>query len=157
MKHTNLIFLLFFIGLFFASCSGPESPIFVEIINVKVADIKNNEVFLEGDAVFKNPNPIAGRLVKTDIDVVVNDIEVGKIRQDLATEVKANSDFTVPVHVNFPFNKITKNKKNLLKGLLNALIDQKALVSYKGTVTINFLKIDFETPIEYEEEVSLKE
>lgn len=146
------------LGCFFiTSCSGPEAPVFIEMKNIEVDDIRNSQVYLTGDAIFKNPNPIAGKLVKTDIDVVVNEIEVGKILQDLSTNIEANSEFTVPVKVNFPMKKVFENKKGLLKGLVNALLDQKALVSYKGTVTINFLKIDFETPIDYKEEVSLKE
>lgn len=157
MKNTKFILFAFSICLFFTACSGPESPVFIEMKDVKVEDVRSGQIYLSGNAIFKNPNPVAGKLVKTDIDVVVNEIEVGKISQDLSTEIKANSEFVVPVKVNFPMKKVFENKKGLIKGLMNALLDQKAMVSYKGSVTINFLKIDFETPIEYEEEVSLKE
>ena len=142
--------------LFAGACSGPEPPVFLKMENVKMDGIRNSEVFLSANAVFHNPNPIAGKLVKTDIDVVVNEIPIGKVKQDLETEIKSNAEFSVPVNINFPLKKITENKKGLLKGLLNAIIDEKALVHYEGTVTINFLKIKFETPIVHEEEVSLK-
>lgn len=156
MKNIFFLLATSSILFFFAACSGPQPPVFVEMKNIKIDDIRNDEVFLTGDAVFMNPNPIAGKLVKTNLSVMVNDIEAGTAKQEVSVEINENSEFTVPVNINFPYSKILANKKGLVKGLLNALLDQKAAAHYTGSITVNFLKIDFEVPVNHEEDVSLK-
>ena len=83
-------------------------------------------------------------------NVEVLDVKNGQVY------VTANADFTVPVNINFPLKKVFESKKGLLKGVLNALIDKKANVKYEGTITLNFLKVDFDVPVDYEGELVIK-
>ena len=57
---------------------------------------------------------------------------------------------------NFPIKKAFSNKKGLLKGVLNALIDKKADVHYEGKITLNFMKVNFDVPVDYDVELVLK-
>ena len=148
--------VLFICLAFLASCSQPEAPTFVKMQNVKVDDVRNNQVYLSGEAIFHNPNPIAGKLVNTDLSLTVNEIDMGKVQQDTSINIAANSEFMVPVNVDFPLKKVMSNKKGILKGVLNALLDNKVDARYSGTITLNFLKVNFDVPVDYEAEVSLK-
>jgi len=124
--------------------------------DVEVLDIKGGQVYVTANAVFNNPNPVSGKLVDTNLKVIVNEIDMGTVQQDTTTAIPANADFTVPVNINFPLKKVFESKKGLLKGVLNALIDKKANVKYEGTITLNFLKVDFDVPVDYEGELILK-
>ena len=149
-------FTFFFCLIFLAACSKPKAPSFVRMENVEVEDIRNNEVYVTANAVFDNPNPVSGKLVDIDLSVVVNEVDMGKVRQDTITIVPANSEFSVPVNINFPINKAFSNKKGLLKGVLNALLDKKANIHYEGEITLNLLKINFSVPVDYDAELTLK-
>lgn len=148
--------IVFILLAFVASCSQPEAPTFVKMQNVKVDDVRNNQVYLSGEAIFHNPNPIAGKLVNTNLNLTVNEIDMGKVQQDTSINITANSDFVVPVNVDFPLKKVMSNKKGILKGVLNALLDNKVDARYSGSITLNFLKVNFDVPVDYEAEVSLK-
>jgi len=124
--------------------------------NVEVVDVKNGQVYVTANAVFNNPNPVSGKLVDTDLKVMVNEIDMGTVQQDTTTAIPANADFKVPVNINFPLKKVFESKKGLLKGVLNALIDKKANVKYEGTITLNFLKVNFDVPVDYEGELVIK-
>lgn len=126
----------------------------MEILDVQ--NISKNEVFVKANAVFNNPNPVAGKLVNTDLNVIVNEVDIGTVQQDTTISIPPSSDFKVPVNVNFPLSKVLLNKKGLLKGVLNALIDKKAQVHYEGKITINFMKINFDVPVDYDGELVLK-
>ncbi len=152
MKYTFLIFTC----LFFIACSKPAAPTFLKMEDVEVVDVKDKQVYVTANAVFNNPNPVAGKLVDTDLKVIVNEIDMGTVQQDTTTAIPANSNFKVPVHINFPINKVFSSKKGLLKGVLNALIDKKANVKYEGTITLNFLKVNFDVPVDYEGELVIK-
>ena len=152
MTYTFLIITC----LFFIACSKPEAPTFIKMENVEVQDVKGNQVYVTADAVFNNPNPVSGKLVDTDLKVIVNEIDMGTVQQDTTIAIPANSNFKVPVSIDFPLKKVFDNKKGLLKGVLNALLDKKADVKYEGTITLNFLKVDFDVPVDYEGELVIK-
>ena len=124
--------------------------------DVEVLDVKNGQVYVTANAIFNNPNPVSGKLVDTNLKVMVNEIDMGTVQQDTTTAIPANSDFKVPVNINFPLKKVFESKKGLLKGVLNALIDKKANEKYEGTITLNFLKVDFDVPVDYEGELVIK-
>lgn len=147
----------FFVCLIFlAACSKPEAPSFLRMEKVEVEDIRNNQVYVVAEAVFNNPNPVSGSLVDIDLNVVVNEVDMGKVRQDTAAVIPANSEFIVPVKINFPIKKAFSNKKGLLKGVLSALIDKKADVHYEGKITLNFMKVNFDVPVDHDVELQLK-
>ena len=148
--------IAFILLAFVASCTQPEAPSFIKMQNVKVDDVRNSQVYLSGEAVFHNPNPIAGKLVDTDLHLTVNEVDMGKVQQDTSINIAGNSEFIVPVKVDFPLKKVMSNKKGLLKGVLNALLDKKVDAKYSGTITLNFLKVNFDVPVDYEVEVALK-
>ena len=148
--------IAFLLLAFVASCSQPEAPTFHIMQNIKVTDVRDNQVYLSGEAVFHNPNPIAGKLVKTDLTLTVNEIDMGKVLQDTSINIAANSDFVVPVNVDFPLRKVMSDKKGILKGVLNALLDNKIDAHYRGTITLNFMKVNFKVPVDHKAEVDLK-
>ena len=103
-----------------------------------------------------NPNSIGAKLMKTDLDIFINDIEVGKANQRLYTEIGPNSEFTIPVKCDFSAKDLLKDQGNTLGGLLNALVENKVDLTYKGTVRLKIAGLEFDVPVDYEQEIKLK-
>lgn len=150
----NLILLLFVVQLF--SCSGPQEPVFKRVTNVSIDKITGSTIYVSGSALFHNPNSVGGTLKDINIDVWANDTEVGKIAQPEDVLIKSNSEFTIPLKIDFPLKKITKNQKGLLSSVLDAVLNKKVTLDYKGAFTFAILGVNVEVPIEYQEEVPLK-
>jgi len=150
-KLTLLVLILSLI-----SCKITNEPEFKSIDNYKILKITNQEVKIGSDANFHNPNDVGCKVVTTNITVFVNDIEVGKVNQNKSIDLEANNDFKIPLVVQFPFSKISKDQKGLLNGLINVLISKDIKVKYKGFVTLKKAGISFDIDIEGEEKIKLK-
>lgn len=148
---------LFFIPLIFllSSCSGPQSPVLKSIADVEVREMNFNNVTLDSELLYHNPNALGANVKSSDIAVSVNDIPVGNVKQLATVEIEGKSDFTVPVTISFPPKDILK-KEGLLKSVLQVYANEKAIIKYLGTMTFTIGGIDFDVPIDHEEEVALK-
>jgi LEA14-like dessication related protein len=149
----KLVYVLFFVFLF--SCSGPKDPEFKRVENIKHVQKGKLEYTLTADIIMSNPNPISAKLMKTDLDIFVNDVKVGKVKQRLYTEVSANSEFTIPVKCEFSAAEILKNQNNSIGSLLNVLLDKKVDLQYVGSVKLKVAGLEFDVPVDYKQEIKL--
>ena len=134
---------------------GPKSPSFINLDNVKILSAKARKVVLQGDAIFNNPNAIAGKLTKTDIHIKINDVNITDIEQTTLIDVPKNSNFTVPVHFSFNPKKLTQDNDGFLQNAIKSFLSNELTIEYAGYVTIEVLGIGFDVPIDYTEKVSL--
>ncbi len=153
MKRQFYALLLLIPVLF--SCEKPKDLQFKAVEDLEVLRFDGEEIVLQGKAAIHNPNPYSIEVTKANIDVKVNDVEVGKVEQNERTEVSGNSDFRLPLVVRFPPNKVFGNK-GLLGGALNAIFKKKVDVYYKGTITVAALGLPIDIPVEATKEVKLK-
>ena len=134
---------------------GPKSPSFINLDNVKILSANARTVVLQGDAIFNNPNAIAGKLTKTDIHIKINDVDITDIEQTTSIDVPKNSNFTVPVNFSFNPKKLTKDNDGFLQNAIKSFLSNELNIEYAGCVTIEVLGIGFDVPIDYTEKVSL--
>ena len=134
---------------------GPKSPSFINLDNVKIISANARKVVLQGDAIFNNPNAIAGKLIKTDIHIKINDVDITDIEQTTLIDVPKNSNFTVPVNFSFNPKKLTKDNDGFLQNAIKSFLSNELNIEYAGCVTIEVLGIGFDVPIDYTEKVSL--
>jgi LEA14-like dessication related protein len=134
---------------------GPKSPSFINLDNVKILSANSRKVVLQGDAIFNNPNAIAGKLIKTDIHIKINDVDITDIEQTTSIDVPKNSNFTVPVNFSFNPKKLTKDNDGFLQNAIKSFLSNELNIEYAGCVTIEVLGIGFDVPIDYTEKVSL--
>ena len=134
---------------------GPKSPSFINLDNVKILSANARKVVLQGDAIFNNPNAIAGKLIKTDIHIKINDVNITDIEQTTLIDVPKNSNFTVPVNFSFNPKKLTKDNDGFLQNAIKSFLSNELNIEYAGCVTIEVLGIGFDVPIDYTEKVSL--
>ncbi len=148
---------LLFFGLSFiliSSCSTYKEPEFRKATKINIKELNVRNVTLESDLIYFNPNVIGANISAFDIMVNVNNIEIGKLNQNGDVLIEANSEFVIPTSVSFPPKKILKSE-GLLKSALQLFSNERALVEYKGHVTLKLGGIEFEIPLNYQEEIEL--
>ena len=158
-RTSLLLFIGFGLSLMtflMTSCSRPQAPVFKKIKNVRVEDANLKNVTLLADAVLFNPNSVGCMIQSTDIDVIANEVAVGKIVQEVETEMPAQSEFEIPLVLNFPTKKIFEKNSGLLDGILSALGDKTVDVQYNGTIKVKAMGMSFNVPVEQSQVVPLK-
>ncbi|MFT4599175.1 MAG: LEA14-like dessication related protein [Bacteroidia bacterium] len=156
MKGSSLFKLTIGSLILISGCmGGPKSPSFINLDNVKIVSANASKVVLQGEAIFNNPNAIAGKLTKTDIHIKINDVDITDIEQTTSIDVPKNSNFTVPVNFSFNPKKLTQGNEGFLQNAIKSFLSNELVIEYSGYVTIEVLGIGFDVPIDYTEKVSL--
>lgn len=152
LKHTLFSILLV---LILNSCSVSEAPEFVGLTNFKTNTIDINTILVESDIIFFNPNDIGCVLEGTDLDVLVNGVDVGKATQTKDIYIEDNRNFHLPVLIKFSPKEVFKKNSGILGGILTAISSKKVDVQYIGSVTLSIGGIPFEIDIDETQEVPL--
>ena len=138
------------------SCTVSEAPEFNGINMVTAKTIDLNTIKVEANALFFNPNDIGCEVTYTDINVLVNSIDVGKAVQTRAVSVKGKSNFQIPLVIHFSPTEVFKQNKGIFNGIVSVLTTKKVNIQYKGLVTLNKGLIPFTIDINESQEVPLK-
>ncbi len=147
-----IVFVLF--GL--VSCTVSETPEFVGLEEVKLQKFDTKEIEVFAELKFLNPNSLGGTLKCDGIEVSVNGLNVGVIRSEVF-EVPSKKEFTVPLIARIPYDELFKSdRNNLLKNLLNVLLDKKIHVKYTGVVTYKLGAFTYDYPLNYSDTISFK-
>jgi len=137
------------------ACQTIEEPRLLSFTPVSIEKINTSEVILSAKVTFFNSNPLGGTLNKVHLNVFANEVHISDISQKLNIEVKSQSNFDVPIDIRIPLKSILNKESGFLGGLVNALTQRKVKLTYSGTATVNFAKMELNLPIEKEEEVSI--
>jgi LEA14-like dessication related protein len=97
----GLIFSIVFISTVLTSCFQLQELQIGEIKNIQMKGLNNNLITLQITVPIQNPNPYRLKIKSGDLKVMVNNTEVGKIKQmeNLVISGKSSKDYTVRVVV----------------------------------------------------------
>lgn len=95
------------------------------------------------DLVYYNPNHIGFQVRRTEADVYVNNVYLGKAISDTLIKVARKSDFVIPLH-------IKTNMKNLLSNSWGLLTKDSVMVTASGTITAGVAGVFKTIPLTYE-------
>lgn len=156
MKNT-LFFLLSLIAL--SACNRDAiEPKFQKIENIVVKDLTASKVQIDADAVVYNPNPVSIQLNNIEIDVFANDLKVSHVSQSKMTVIAKRDNFNIPLSLSFnPTELFQDNLIGLLESALGSYQQQKVDLTFIGYAQFEVKGIKFTVPIEYEDEILLKE
>ena len=156
MKNT-LFFLLSLLAL--SACNRDAiEPKFQKIENIIVKDLTASKVKIDADAVVYNPNPISIQLNNIELDVFANDLKVSHISQTKVSEIAKRDNFNIPLSLSFnPTELFQDNLIGLLESALGSYQQQKVDLKFIGYAQFEVKGIKFTVPIEYEDEILLKE
>jgi hypothetical protein len=149
--------LMFFIAvLFIVGCSVKKKPIFIKVDDVKIISVALDTVRLKANALFKNPNDIGGKLATDEIKVIINGVEVAQVSSE-EFKVPARKEFSIPLKVAIPANKIFGNNKNgFLGGLINSILNKSVKVQFKGDLKYKVLGFSDVYAIDKTEDIKIK-
>lgn len=152
---SKFFWLLGLVSLFVISCTVNESPEFVQISNVSVENYSNETITVTSDLVFLNPNSVGGILQVNNVKVWVNNTDLGNVNS-ADFKVPSKKEFTVPVIFEIPYNRIFKDKKNIVLNVLQSFQTKSIEVSYKGNITYKLGVFAYDYPVDYTEIIDLK-
>ena len=152
---TYLILAIFFCK-FHISCNNLEKPVFKTIENIEVNKANFSKVIIQADAVFENPNQMSINLVGTDLEVEGNNINLGKVIQQREIKVNAKNEFSIPIIITFPPQKLWQDQKGLIGGLIDAYLDREVSLRIFGTINMKAAGIPFKLSIDQTRVVKIK-
>lgn len=148
MNRRLLLFLL--ISISSLSCNTFKIPDFVTFTNLRTESVGLMETTVAMDLVYYNPNRIGFQVRRTEADVYVDDVYLGRAISDTLIRVAKKSEFVIPV-------RIKTDMKNLLKNAWSAFSNRSVQVRASGTITAGAGGIFKTIPLAYEgrHEISL--
>ena len=151
MLNKLLLFFLIILGAF--SCKQPDKePEFKHVQNIQVKKFTGEEVLLNAEAVFYNPNDMRMKLRGVDVDLYVEGKKVGNIEQDTNMPVLPMSEFTVPFDATFNLKEV-----GAMNTLLNVMLGgKKLMVRYDGFIKVTVNGLPFRVKVDYENEVRFR-
>lgn len=148
-----LLFTLLLIQ--FTACEAPKQPEFKELTNVKFNSWTKGNLSLTADAVLNNPNPFGIQLTGTDLNLLLDGKKAAHVQQTIDMQVPAAQNFKLPININI--NPQDLSPDLLLGGALSVFGNKKIQMRLNGTVTARLLEIDFKIPVDYTQDLSLKD
>ena len=143
------------IFLWLINCSITEKPIFIKVDHIKIIKANARKVILKADAFFKNPNHIGGELTTDSIQVWINGEKIAKVSSE-PFKIPAREEFTVPMLVEIPTKRIFENNKDgILSGLINAVLNKRVKVQFKGNLYYKVLGYSNAYTIDKTQEIKL--
>lgn len=150
MKNSLYFTVLIFI---ISSCAVHKQPIFIKIDTLKISSFSRDTIRLKATAFFENPNNIGGKISTDEIKVIVNGTEVAQVFSE-EFKVPAKKEFSIPLTVIIPANKVFKNNKNgILGGLLNSFLKKSIEVQFKGDLKYKVFGFSSTYPLDIIQEI----
>ena len=128
-----------------------KAPEFKGITGIDLKKNTQGNLVLVANAKYHNPNLLGGKFQVKDIKVFVNDKYLANLNAD-TYKVPTKKDFIVPLEVDFDTKYL---KKDNLLDALNAALNNKLKVQYKGKIFYVSHDLNIPYTIDYTQEVKL--
>ncbi len=145
MKRCSIVTILF-ISAFFFSCSIQQLNI-GNPEGIEVEELSMKAVKLKIMVPIENPNNFSFTLKGVNLDLIVNDKNVGKVQKMDKLRIPANSKQTYPV----TFELTTKDALSNILYLVGELQKRKPKLEIIGTITVSKLGIPKRIKVENEQ------
>ena len=132
-------FYFIVILILMTSCAVNKKPVFVKVDNIKLVSLASDTIRLKASAFFKNPNDVGGKISTDEIKVIINGAEAAQVFSN-EFKVPARKEFEIPLNVVIPAKRVFENnKKGILGGLLNSILNKSIKVQFKGELKYKIL------------------
>lgn len=148
MRILSLFLIL--LATSFYGCERPKEKIVLKSIRDVVVDATTDPT-LKANAIFFNPNNVKGKLKKIDVEIFVNGKKAAKVDQDFNTVIPANSEFTVPLHVNLAIKEL-----GFMDTVMGMIGGKKFEVHYLGSLKLSYKGVPIRVPVDYKDNVRVR-
>jgi LEA14-like dessication related protein len=146
----SLISAIIFLLLSLCSCRNLKEPVFKGIENVQMKTIGMNGSLMTLDLKYFNPNNINARMKNAEGDAWLDSTYLGHFYVDTTVDIRANSDFLIPV-------KLNVDMKFILQNSLASFLNEQVLIRIKGKAKLGKGGIYKKYPLSYEGKQNIKE
>ena len=150
MKFKIFLFFAFFSIIFLTSCEVKEITV-GDVQGVSITTMSKDYIDVEIMIPIKNPNNFGFKLVKADIDIEMNGVNLGKISKLKKIKIPANSN---EVHT-FSLRVSMDDLKLGGIAFLGSLLANKAGVNMKGYIKARAFLISRKVDVDYNKNVKL--
>lgn len=151
MKQIAAYILLF---LTLISCVSKEIE-YQKVENLKVRSLTSKDITLSADAVFKNPNILGGKVFSEDIKVFIENRAITTVKSK-EFKIPAIKEFSVPLEVTIPFDKIPGYQKGGILGVIMGSLSKTYKIRFKGKLKYKVVGFKASYNIDHTEELKLE-
>jgi LEA14-like dessication related protein len=151
MKSNYTSIPLIAVLMLCVSCIPQEKIILRDVKNVHVEAIDKENVRLNGDVVFFNPNATRLRLKEIKVDVYVGGKKSAYVDQKLEALARGNSEFSVPLTV-----QVSLKELGLMDALASLFGGKKYEIHYRGHLKAKVNGWPVKVPVDHKEDFKLK-
>lgn len=143
----RLLLVLLTLGLL-AGCA-PKEPVVLREVHIKAVEMARDgkNAMLKADAILYNPNKGSMRLKEIDMDIFIDDKKSARIDQQLTAQIKAVSEFTVPLEV-----QLNLSDAGLLDTIFS-LFGKKHKIRFAGKLRVKVKGFPVSIPIDHTDEI----
>ncbi|MDP4827216.1 MAG: LEA type 2 family protein [Flavobacteriales bacterium] len=153
VNHISRVALLFLVMSTMVSCKFYKDVEVLDVEDVNITKFNKDLVEAEITLRIKNPNWYAVTLTQSDIDVFVNQKEMGKVMLTEKVKLPSKSVNSRKLVLRGNYKDI---KGSFLDNLLSLLFANKADFQAKGFVTGKALLVKRKVPVDFSESIDLK-
>lgn len=139
----NRFLLLSVYILLAASCAAPKALEYREFRNFKIERLGFSTSTVKMDMIYFNPNNFGLQLKRTDLDVFINDVYLGRTSQEYQVTIEKKNNVTIPI-------QLQVDMRNLYKNSLNVLFRNTVQLKVTGTVKVGKANVFLNFPVSYE-------
>jgi LEA14-like dessication related protein len=137
------LFILLFCITLLSACKVFQTPSYKDFKNFKISKIGLKESDITVDLIYHNHNRYGFDINKSDLDVYIDGVYVGKSITDSSIHVDKRSDFTIPI-------TLKTDMKNIFTNIWNSMTHKTVLFQAKGTINAGVKGINKTFDIDYE-------
>ncbi len=143
--------VIFLLALSFLGSCSPKEPVVLRQVHIRnVSTGADGNPVLKADAVLYNPNKGSLRLKEIELDILLDDAQAARIDQQLSAQIKAESEFTVPLEV-----QLKLKDSGLLDTILSLFGGKKHVVRFTGKLRVKVGLFSVSIPVDYRDEIRL--
>jgi len=149
MKQIQFFLLL----IILASCAEYKEVTVNKIDQARITKMDKDGITAEIDVHINNPNNLSFKIFRSDVDVLLNDISLGKAKLKKKMKIKANSEETYTFIVGGKFDNIMGTGG--LGGLLSMATSKSANITIKGNISAGKFFYRKKFPIDNKQRIPL--
>ncbi len=137
------------------ACQSVEHPKVLDIDNIKILNASMDQITFKADLVLSNPNAFGLELSSADIDVLLDDVSIGKMTQSLDATMPAKTQFSIPMHIALNLKKLyAENPLDNVGKALQILSKKELNLQFVGEVKAGKGKFKLNIPVEQDKQIN---
>jgi LEA14-like dessication related protein len=150
-KSVCAIFLCFLISIQFSSCSFKEVE-FKKVESFKILNTDKKGASAELYVMLKNPNRMSITVSDIDLDLTVNQSNVGKIKLAEKVKIEGRSEKSHRFVINAKYSDLAVGG---FSSLLSIIMSKKVNIACSGNIQARAMGVSKTMPVNYKGEVPL--